>query len=158
MSNIVNEAKIICEGGYYEEIGGIVGEVCQQNSSDEEFPAFEITNAVNKGDITIKCKNAGSQRNPGGGIIGLGYGNIQSCDNYGKIEIDCPVAEDYKEDAECRSNVICGGIVGSNGKYKKDILAFIVAMGAWSPLPLVPITALLPPLIVNTQAVLLDIP
>lgn len=129
MSNIVNEAKIICEGGYYEEIGGIVGEVCQQNSSDEEFPAFEITNAVNKGDITIKCKNAGSQGTRIGGIIGLGYGNIQSCDNYGKIEIDCPVAEDYKEDAECRSNVICGGIVGSNGEYKKGYSGIYCSYG-----------------------------
>ncbi len=118
MSNIVNEAKIICEGGYYEEIGGIVGRIYHQSSYKDKFPAFELSNAVNRGDMSITCNKAVWQGTRVGGIVGCGCGNIQFCDNYGKIEIDCPVAKDDDQNPEGRNNVICGGIVGSNGTYK----------------------------------------
>lgn len=114
MSDIVNEAKIICEGKCYTDVGGIVGCIYQQNSSDEDFPAFELFNAVNKGDISIKSEEASSTKI--GGILGIGYGNIRSCDNYGKISIDSPIA---KDDEDNNANFFCGGIIGATGYYTK---------------------------------------
>lgn len=119
MSNIVNEAKIYDEKGC-DSVGGVIGAVYQQSSSNEYFPAFDLSNTVNKGDIYVKSEVACYDGSKIGGILGEGYGDIRSCDNYGQINIDCPIAKDNEEnDGGYRENFICGGIIGANGYYTK---------------------------------------
>lgn len=125
MSNIVNEAKIYDEKGC-DSVGGIIGAVRQQNSSNEYFPAFDLSNTVNKGDIYVKSEVTCYDGSIIGGILGCGYGNISSCDNYGQINVDCPIAKDNEDnDAGYREIFICGGIVGQTGHYKNGYPASI---------------------------------
>lgn len=126
MSNIVNEAKIYYDEKGCDSVGGVIGAVHQQNSSNEYFPAFDLSNTVNKGDIYVKSEEAGYSRSKIGGILGCGYGNISSCDNYGQINVDCPIAKDNEDnDASYQEIFICGGIVGQTGPYRNGYPASI---------------------------------
>lgn len=126
MSNIVNEAKIYYDEKGCDSVGGVIGGVYQQSSSNEYFPAFDLFNTVNKGDIYVKSEVAYNDGSIIGGILGCGYGNISSCDNYGQINVDCPIAKDNEDnDAGYGKFFICGGIIGQTGPYRNGYPASI---------------------------------
>ena len=126
MSNIVNEAKIYYDEKGCNSIGGVIGGVHQQSSSNEYFPAFDLFNTVNKGDIYVKSEVAYNYGSIIGGILGCGYGNISSCDNYGQINVDCPITKDNEDnDAGYGKFFICGGIIGQTGPYRNGYPASI---------------------------------
>lgn len=123
ITNVVNEANIVCKNTVNGGIGGIIGTVIQQNASDDDETALEITYAVNKGNISGNCEYCKI-----GGIIGDGLGYTKYCDNYGNINIECPVAKDGERSKSMsslngtyeRENTICGGIIGTNGYCTYD--------------------------------------
>lgn len=125
MSNIVNESKIYYDEKGCDSVGGVIGAVYQQNSSNEYFPAFDLSNTVNKGDIYVKSEVTRYDGSIIGGILGCGYGNISSCDNYGQINIDCPIAKGNEDNDAGYRVFICGGIVGQTGPYRNGYPASI---------------------------------
>lgn len=117
ISNVVNEAEIIAKENNFSVIGGIIGEVIQQNGSDDCVTALELYNAVNRGNITVE-----NQVCTVGGIIGYGAGSVFYCDNYGNINIKCDKAKDNENQTDDgkyeRDHSVCGGIIGKNGDCK----------------------------------------
>ncbi len=117
IDHVTNEANIT---GDSSTIGGIIGTVSQQNASETDPTALQVSNAVNKGNITISHSRNDHYVHNVGGIIGDGLGYIQCCDNYGNISLDCPTPKygdpiSYDNPTYVRLNSICGGIIGSNG-------------------------------------------
>lgn len=116
IDHVTNEANIT---GDSSKIGGIIGTVSQQNASETDPTALQVSNAVNKGNITISTNDENNHYV--GGIIGAGLGYIQCCDNYGNISLDCPTPkyEDpnpYDGDTSYyRRSAKCGGIIGISG-------------------------------------------